>query len=109
MALAFKNVSSEDVLSRLFETPVGANDTGIVAITIEALGPRWWIVHRSDGRSGGIFDDFGGAQRQALLDARALPQTIVEIIDAAGSRLRNLYLSGEPVTTSDRPVLKIVR
>ena len=104
MALPLK-----DPLSRLFEPPACANDRAIVTLTIEALGPRWWIFHRSDGRSGGIFDDLSGALLQARIDARALPKAVIETIDADGSRQSAFYVRGELAGLPNSPLLTLVR
>ena len=98
----------KDAVSRLFEPATVAKDTTVI-FTIEPLGRRWWIFHRSDGRSGGIFDDVEGAILQAKLDARSVQTAIIETVDRSGSTQAQRFIRGALAGDPDRPVISLVR
>ena len=98
----------KDPVSYLFHAPAPCEETDVVTITIEALGPRWWILHRSDGKSGGIFDHKAGALHQARIDAMPLRCSIIAIIEPDGSKDGQLYVRGTLSGRPDEPLLKLV-
>ena len=98
----------KDPVTYLFQAPAPRNDVGSVMITIEAVGRRWWILHRSDGKSGGVFDHKAAALHQAKIDTIALPSAIIAIIESDGSEDRQRYERGSLAGPPGTPRLKLV-
>ena len=98
----------KDPVTYLFHVPAPRNDAGSVTITVEAVGRRWWILHRSDGKSGGVFDQKAAALHQAKIDTIALPSAIIAIIEPDGSEDRLPYERGILAGPPGMPRLKLV-
>ena len=104
-----ENETSEpgDSIARLFRSRPPANDQ-LVTFVVEPLGNRWWIVHRTDGKSGGIFDDRHGAMQQAIMDARPIQQASIEVVHHSGARQRMIYNRGVKADADGKPSIKLV-
>jgi hypothetical protein len=71
-----------------------------VTFTIEAMSPVWWILHRSDGRSGAVFDCREVALRVARSESVPLPLAIIESIDILRVTTTEIYVFGQRTAAS---------
>jgi hypothetical protein len=71
-----------------------------VTFTVEALSSIWWLLHRSDGRSGAVFDCRETALRFVRSESRALPLAIVESIDILRATTTEIYVFGQRTAAS---------
>jgi len=88
---------SDDPVADIFEPPNSKpNPTGDVTLTIEMSGPRHWVLHRSDGRCGGIFIDRKSALHEARQEASMLSGALIVITEANGDVIREHFRAGRP-------------